>query len=169
MQDKAITRRIMGKLGGQTMISLQKQPRRLSEETGVQLLYAASYDIWCRYLDTDQASTDQNCAAQTKMERCVLNITYKDIETNIWPGRGQQSYRHDQQCEEKSEVVLGRAHPPPQRRPMNLTCHHLKRRQWRPAINDGETTLTNNGGTRSGRGQRNTCQTCSIRCKNIPL
>ena len=36
---------------------LQKQPCHLPEETGVQLLCAASYDIWCRELDTDQTST----------------------------------------------------------------------------------------------------------------
>ena len=33
----------------------------LPEETGVQLLCAASYDIPCRDLDTDQTSTEQTC------------------------------------------------------------------------------------------------------------
>ena len=48
-----------GRLGGirQTPGYLQKQPCHLPEETGVQLLCAASYDIWCRDLDTDQTST----------------------------------------------------------------------------------------------------------------
>ena len=40
---------------------LQKQPCHLPEETGVQLLCAASYDIWCKDLDTDQTSTEQTC------------------------------------------------------------------------------------------------------------
>ena len=52
-----------GRLGGirQTPGYLQKQPCHLSEETCVQLLCAASYDIWCRDLDTDQTSTEQTC------------------------------------------------------------------------------------------------------------
>ena len=52
-----------GRLGGirQTPGYLQKQPCHLPEETSVQLLCAASYDIWCRDLDTDQTSTEQTC------------------------------------------------------------------------------------------------------------
>ena len=52
-----------GRLGGirQTPGYLKKQPCHLPEETGVQLLCAASYDIWCRDLDTDQTSTEQTC------------------------------------------------------------------------------------------------------------
>ena len=45
----------------QTPGYLQKQPCHLPEETCVQLLCAASYDIWCRDLDTDQTSTEQTC------------------------------------------------------------------------------------------------------------
>ena len=54
-----------GRPGGirQTPGHLQKQPCHLPEETGVQLLRAASYDIiWCRDLDTDQTSTEQTCS-----------------------------------------------------------------------------------------------------------
>ncbi len=48
-------------LGGirQTPGYLQKQPCRLPEETGVQLLCAASYDIWCTDMDTEQTSAEQ--------------------------------------------------------------------------------------------------------------
>ena len=35
------------------------------------------------------------------------------------------SHRHNQQCE-THEVVLGRAHQPPQRRSMDLACHQLE-------------------------------------------
>ena len=51
------------RLGGirQTPGYLQKQPCHLPEETGVQLLRGASYDIWCRDLGTDQTSTEQTC------------------------------------------------------------------------------------------------------------
>ena len=50
-----------GRLGGirQTPGYLQKQPCHLPEETGVQRLCTASYGIWCRYLNTDQTSTEQ--------------------------------------------------------------------------------------------------------------
>ena len=54
-------------------------------------------------------------AAPTKMERSMLNITYKDRRTNIWV----------RDCE-KNEMVLGRAYQPPQRRPMDLARHHLE-------------------------------------------
>ena len=45
----------------QTPGYLQKEPCHLPDETGVQLLCAASYDICCRDLDTDQTSTEQSC------------------------------------------------------------------------------------------------------------
>ena len=53
-----------GRLGGirQTPGHLQKQPCHVPDETGVQLLCAASYDIWCRYMDTNQTSTEQTCS-----------------------------------------------------------------------------------------------------------
>ena len=44
----------------------------------------------------------------------------------VWPGGGQRSYTISiQQCE-KNEVVLGRAHQPPQRRPLDLASHHYE-------------------------------------------
>ena len=58
-------------------------------------------------------------AAQTKMERRMLYITYKDRNTNIWVRDIISNVR-------KNEMVLGRAHQPPQRRPMDLACHHLE-------------------------------------------
>ena len=39
-------------------------------------------------------------------------------------GRGQ-NHRYNQQCG-KNQMVLGRAHQPLQRRPMDLACHHLE-------------------------------------------
>ena len=52
-----------GRLGAlrQTPGYLQKQPCHLPEETGVQLLCAASYDIWCGELYTNETSTEQTC------------------------------------------------------------------------------------------------------------
>ena len=61
-------------------------------------------------------------AAQTKMERSMLNITYKDQHL----GQGEdKSHRYNLHCE-KNEMVLGRAYQPPQRRPMDLARHHLE-------------------------------------------
>ena len=60
-QDKEIQRRIMAGWAAYAkhLGYLQKQPCHLTEETGVQLKSAASYDIWCRDQDTDQTSTGQ--------------------------------------------------------------------------------------------------------------
>ena len=72
------------RLGGirQTPGHLHKQPCHLSEETGVQLLCAASYgaETWTL---TKQAQ-NKLAAAKPKMERSMLNITYKYRKTNIW-------------------------------------------------------------------------------------
>ena len=59
-QDKEIQRRIMAGWAAYAK-HRDKHPCHLPEETGVQILCAASYDIWCRDLDTDQSSTEQTC------------------------------------------------------------------------------------------------------------
>ena len=64
-------------------------------------------------------------AAQTKMERSMLDITYKDRRTNIWVRERKKIHRYNLHCE-KNEMVLGRAYQPPQRRPMDLARHHLE-------------------------------------------
>ena len=63
-------------------------------------------------------------AAQTKMERSMLNITYKDRRTNIWVR--ERTKLIDIIYTEKNEMVLGRAYQPPQRWPMDLARHHLE-------------------------------------------
>ena len=75
-----------GRLGGirQTPGYLQNQHCHQPEERGVQLLCAASYDIWCRDLTLTKQAQNKIAATQTKMERSMLNITYKDRRTNIW-------------------------------------------------------------------------------------
>ena len=45
-------------------------------------------------------------AAQTRMERSMLNITYKDRKTNIL-GQGEDSHRYNRHCK-KNEMILGR-------------------------------------------------------------
>ena len=95
---------------------------------------APSYDIWCRDLDTDQTRTEQTCGRTDQNGKTYAqhHKSYKDRKTNIW---GRERTSHNLHCK-KTEMVLGRAYQPPQRRPMDLTCHHLddkKIRQGRPA------------------------------------
>ena len=64
----------------------------------------------------------------------------------------------NQQCE-KNEVGLGRAHQPPQRRPMDITCQCVT--IWRKDDKGdqpcgGETTWKNTGATRYGSVQHKT-------------
>ena len=73
----------------QTPGYLQKQPCHLPEETGVQLLCDASYDIWCRDLDTDQTSTEQACD-RTDQNGCSTSHTEIEGPTS-GSGRGQNS------------------------------------------------------------------------------
>ena len=58
-QDKEIQRKTMAgwSASEKSPVYLQKQPCHLLEDTGVHLPYAASYDIWCRVLDTHETST----------------------------------------------------------------------------------------------------------------
>ena len=83
------------------------------------MIYGA--DTWTL---TKQAQ-NKLAAAQTKMERSMLHITYNDMKTNIWVRERNKIHRYNQQCEE-NEMVLGRAYQPPQRRPMDLANHHLE-------------------------------------------
>ena len=57
-------------------------------------------------------------------------------------------------------MVLGRAYQPPQRRPMYLARHHLETMSRKYVKGDqpsgGETTWTNTGATRYGRGYHKT-------------
>ena len=50
-------------------------------------------------------------------------------------------------------MVLGRAHQHPQRRPMDLACHHLETRRQGRQAKRWRDSWTNTGATRSGRGQ----------------
>ena len=91
-----------GRLGSirQTPGHLQKRPCHLPEETGTQLLCAASYDIWCRYLDTDQTSTEQTCgrkdqnAQQTKKYAQNHTVPTRIEIPTSGSGRGQ-SHRYN--------------------------------------------------------------------------
>ena len=55
------------------------------------------------------------------MKRSLLNITYKDRKTS---GLDMDKSRN-QQCE-NIEMVLGRAHQPPKKKPMDIACLHLE-------------------------------------------
>ena len=109
----------------QTPGYLQKQPCHLPKETGVQLLCAASYDIWCRDMDTDQTSTEQTCGRTDKNgKKYAQHHIQRQKDQHL--GQGEvKSHRYNQHCK-KNEMVLGRAYQPPQRRPMDLACHQLE-------------------------------------------
>ena len=44
-------------------------------ERSIQLLCVATYNIWCRDVDTYNSSADQTCRCSKKMERSMLFIT----------------------------------------------------------------------------------------------
>ena len=99
------------RLGGicQPLGPLQKQTCHLPEETGVQLLCAVSYDKGAETWTLTKQAHNKHVAAQTKMERNMLNIIY--------------------------------------------TCCMTRQVDKGDQPSGGETTWTNTGGTRSGRGQ----------------
>ena len=77
-------------------------------------------EIWTL---TKQAQ-NKLAATQTKMERSMLNITYKDRKHQHLGQGEDNSHRYNPHCK-KNEMVLGRPYQPPQRRPMALVCYHL--------------------------------------------
>ena len=88
-QDKEIRRRIMAGWAAyakhRDIFKSNLNFCNLPGETGVQLLCAASYDIWCRDLDTDQICTEQTCGrTDQNAKKYAQHITYKDRRTNIW-------------------------------------------------------------------------------------
>ena len=64
-------------------------------------------------------------AAQTKMERSMLTITYTDRRTNIWVSE-RTTVIYIMYTVRKNKMVLGRAYQPPQKQPMDFACHHLE-------------------------------------------
>ena len=77
------------------------------------------------HLTLTKQAQNKLAAAQTKMERSImLNITNKDRKTNIWVSE-RTKVRYNQQCD-TNEMVPGMAHQPPQKRQMDLECHHLE-------------------------------------------
>ena len=84
--------------GSQTPGYLQKQPCHLPEETGVQLLCAASYDIWCRDLDTDQTSTEQTCGPHRPKWKEVCSTSHRRISGSERERERGKSHRRNQQC-----------------------------------------------------------------------
>ena len=89
------------------------------------VLPAMTYGAETRTM-TKQAQ-NKLAAAQTKMERSMLNITYKDKRTNIWVRERTKVINIMYTVrKKKGPGLLGRAYQPPQRQPMDLACHHLK-------------------------------------------
>ena len=101
-----------------------KQPCHLPEETGVQLLCAASYDMMQRPGHWPNKHRTNLRQHRPKWKEVCSTLHTKIEKPTSGSGRGQ-SHRYNQHCE-TNEMVLGRAYHQPQRRPMDLTCHHLE-------------------------------------------
>ena len=99
-----------GRLGGIRHALLgyhQKQPCDLHEETGVQLMCAASYDIWCRDLDTDQTSTEQTCG-RTDQNGKKYSQHHIQGQKDQHVGQGEnKSHRHNQSNVRKMKAGQG--------------------------------------------------------------
>ena len=110
------------------------KPRRLFFQSHALInlsLPACCQMTWSRYLDTHQTSTEQTCG-RSKLERSMLNITYKDRKPNIWVK--DRTKVIDIISNVRNDVVLSRTLQAPQRRPMDLAYNRdKKRRQERPA------------------------------------
>ena len=86
---------------------------------------AASYDIWCRDLDTDQTSTEQTCGRTDQNGKKYAQHHIQKIE-GATSGLGRRTKLIDIIYTVRNEMGLGRAYQPPQRRPMDLARHHLE-------------------------------------------
>ena len=107
---------------------------------------------------TNQAQ-NKLAAAQTKMERSMLNITYKDRKTNIWVRKKTKVIDIISNVRKMKWSWAGHIN-----RPMDHACYHLETIKNIMTRKDdkggqpsgGETTWTNTGATRSGRGLHKT-------------
>ena len=98
-------------------------------------------------------------AAHTKTERSMLNITYKDRKTNVWVRERTKLIDIISNMRKMKWSWTGytnRLKDDQWTSPVTTWRPYYKKiRRGRPA-NHGETTWTNTGTTRSGRGQHNT-------------
>ena len=146
-----------GRLGGirQTPGYLPKQPCHLPEELVYNscVLPAMTYgaETWTL---TKQAQ-NKLAAAQTKMERSMLNITYKDRRPNIWVRERTKLIDIIYTVRKMKWSWAGHITTDgPRASPLgdHMTRKDVKGDQ--PSC--GETTWTNTGATRYGRGQHKT-------------
>ena len=64
-------------------------------------------------------------AARRPKWKEVCSTSHTKIERPTSGSGEDKSHRYNPHCK-KNEMVLGRAYQPPQRRPMDLACHHLE-------------------------------------------
>ena len=127
-QDKEIQRRIMAGWAAYSKLLdrdiFKSNPaiclKRQEYNSSVLLVMIYGAQTWTL---TKQAQ-NKLAAAQTKMERCMLNITYKDRRTNIWV-RERTKVIHIINTVRKMKWSWAVHINPPHRRPMDLACHHL--------------------------------------------
>ena len=94
-------------------------------------------------------------AAQTKMERGMLNITYKDRKTNIWGREKTKGIDIISNVRKMkwSWATASKTTDGPRVSPLG---DHMTRKDKGDHPSGGETIWTNSGATRSGRGLHNT-------------
>ena len=139
---------------------ISSKATHLPEETGVQLLYAASDDIWCRNLDTDQTSTEQTCGRTDQNgKKYAQHHIHREKDQHMCQGK-DKTHRYNLHCERKMKWSW---------------AGHINRLKddrwtsrvttWRPydkksdkgdQPSGGETTWTNTGATPYGREQHKT-------------
>ena len=79
--------------------SLQNLPCHLSEEAGVQLMRAASFVIWCRYLDTHK--NKHNIHLQPLRPKWKKYAQHRIQKDQTLGQREDKCHIHNQQCENK--------------------------------------------------------------------
>ena len=103
-------------------------------------------------MGTHHPSKEQATAAQTKMERSVLNITYWDRKTNMWVAEKTKVTDVIEQVRRRTWTWAGHV----SRQPMDTAYHpenHTNRKDSDEDRRDVvETNLTTTGRVPSGRG-----------------
>ena len=95
------------------------------KERRVQLLCSASYDIWCRDLDTDQTSTEQTCGRTDQHgKKYAQHHIQRKKDQRLGQGE-DKSHRYNQQCEKNEMDWAGHIKRLKDDR-WTSTCHHLE-------------------------------------------
>ena len=115
---------------------------------------AAGCDIWCRDLDTDQTSTEKTCGRTDKNGKKYAQHHIQGYKDQHLGQEADKSNRYNQQCEKNGpgqgiSTALKTTDGP---RVSPLGDHMTRKGDKGDKPIGGETTWTNTGATRFGRG-----------------